>query len=192
MHISRRFQPNLDHVPKLRLDNLRYLTMTDIEYTCDGLLRYSVVQSCGAGSLRASDTLLGTDFMQVGLPPDQGMIEVIDWLAVSMARLQQMILSVATGPAHIYESTTFVHTDNDLCNRQMIQSPSGYISFSVLDISIIMILSSLHILIAVVLSIIMSFSMQKWHWKDHKRVQWAHDENLQLLRLAHEGAGQGT
>ena len=33
---------------------------------------------------------------------------------------------------------------------------------------------------------------QHLHWDDHKRLQWAVDEKLQVQRVAFEAAGQGT
>ena len=57
--------------------------------------------------------------------------------------------------------------------------------------SIILILGLLLILTALVIDHISGFIRQKLNQNDHKRLQWAVDDKLQLQRLAFEEAGQG-
>lgn len=78
-----------------------------------------------------------------------------------------------------------------ICNNQKVRSASGTISFSVLGVAIILILGAILILTNLLLDTILGFVRRKLHWKDHKSLQWALDEKLQLQRLAYEEAGQG-
>ena len=175
----------------LKLNKLQSATMTSLYYAIESTTTYHNVHSRGAGSLRASDTL-GTDSIQIGLPDNQWQIEVTDMFSVSMAKTQQLIINYATGPTHFHEDLTFVRGDRDLCQRQKIRSASGYLSFSVLGVSIILILSCLLIVTALSLDSAVGALRQYLHWDDHKRLQWAVDEKLQIQRVAFETAGQGT
>ena len=109
-----------------------------------------------------------------------------------MARLQQTIVDYATGPSQTHAGMEFVAGIRDACERQKIRSASGYTSFSMLGVLVILILGSGIMGTAMVMEIVVGFGMRKLSWKDHKRVQWAQDEKLQLLRLAYEGTGHGT
>ncbi|KAI4283823.1 MAG: hypothetical protein L6R38_001905 [Xanthoria sp. 2 TBL-2021] len=176
----------------LRLTKLQLATVRSLYYTIGSSITYQTVQSRGANSLRASDVVSGTDHLSPGLPDNQWQIEATELFSVSMAKLQQQIIGYATGPTYIHEGMHFTQGDKDLCQRQKIRGVSGYLSFSVLGVSIILILGCLFIITALVLDSTVGFFRRKLDWKDHKRLQWAVDEKLQIQRLAFEGAGHGT
>lgn len=176
----------------LRLTKLQLATVRSLYYTIGSSITYQTVQSRGANSLRASDIVGGTDHLSPGLPDNQWQIEATELFSVSMAKLQQQIIGYATGPTYIHEGMRFTQGDKDLCQRQKIRGVSGYLSFSVLGVSIILILGCLFIITALVLDSTVGFFRRKHDWKDHKRLQWAVDEKLQIQRLAFERAGQGT
>ena len=181
-----------DEIESLRLTKLQSAMVLSLYYTIGYSITYYSVHSRGANSLRASDTVGGTDFFSPGLPDNQWQIEATELFSVSMAKLQQQIVSYATGPSFFHEGLFFTQGDKDLCQRQKIRGVSGYLSFSVLGVSIILVLGCLSILTALVLDSTVGFLRRNLDWNDHKRLQWAVDEKLQIQRLAFEEAGQGT
>ena len=176
------------------------LLTTELQYAIWFILYYAfkssttfwTVHSRGANSLRASDIVGGSDFLSPGLPDNQWQIEATELFSVSLAKIQQMILSYATGPAYFHEGLAFNPGNKDLCQRQKIRGASGYLSFSVLGVSIILVLGCLFITTALFLDSTVGFLRRKLDWDDHKRLQWAVDEKLQIQRLAFEETGQGT
>ena len=154
---------------------------------------YSSVHGRGSSALRASETL--SEFEQVGLPNHQWQIEVDSWMAVGMAKLQQLVVQYATGPPPVVGNSFTLKPPNAIwqamCGAQKIRSADGTLSFSILGVAIILILGTVLILLNQVLDLLVGFIQRKLDWGDHKRLQWAIDEKLQLQRLAYEGAGQG-
>jgi len=180
-----------EEIDKLQCNKVQEATVVRLFYAINTQTTYYSVHSQGAQSLRATETLDGSDFIQIGLPDNQWMIEATEMFSVSLAKLQQQILQYAIGPAYFHEGLPFMKGDKNMCGRQKIRGVSGVLSFSVLGVSIILILGGLLILTALVLDTIVGFIRRKLDRGDHKRLQWAVDETLQLQRLAFEGAGQG-
>ena len=151
------------------------------------------VQGLRSNALRASDTILG--FLQGPLPSDQWTIEVSAWMATSLARLQQLTVDYATGTpsdpnkSHIIPPSS--KEEKSLCNSQVVRSSTGTTSFSVLGISIILIVGAILLALDVVLSTVVGFLRRVTKFRHYKRLQWILDEKLQLHRLAYEEAGQG-
>ena len=152
---------------------------------------YHSVHSRGAAALRAADSLRGADFTQVGLPPDQWTREAAAWFAVALARLQQRMLDRAAGPRYVHAGLRLAPAPRSVCARQKVRSTGSYVSFSVFGVAVILVLGSLVVVAGLGLDAAVGFGMRRLGWKDHKRLQWAVDEKLQLQRLAYEGAGQG-
>ncbi|KAL8739322.1 MAG: hypothetical protein Q9181_000053 [Wetmoreana brouardii] len=186
---SNSFMP--EEFSKLELNKVQHATAESMYYTVQTANMYYSVHSQGANSLRASVTLGGSDFIQIGLPDNQWMIEVAGMFSLSLAKVQQQIVAYATGPTYLHEGLTFVKGDKDLCRRQKIRGASGFLSFSVLGVSIILVFGGLLILTASGLDTFVGFIRSKLDWEDHKRLQWTLDEKMQLQRLAFEEAGQG-
>ena len=159
-----------------------------IEYLQD---TYATVESRGAVTLRASDTL-GANFLnQDSLPTDQWTLEVTEWFAMSMARLQQFLVDYAAGSRYQYPGTHLAPGKPNICEHQKIRSAGGYISFSIFGLALIVAISFTLIFTALAVDTVVGAAQSRWDWQDHKRLQWAVDEKLQLQRLAFEGAGQG-
>ena len=155
---------------------------------------YNSVHGRGSSALRASETLSET--MQVGLPNHQWQIEVDSWMAVGMAKLQQLTVQYATGPLGVVgDSFTIKPPDANfqaMCDTQKVRSSGGTTSFSLLGVAIILIFGTSLILLNFVLDTVVGSVQRKLGRGDHKRLQWVIDEKLQLQRLAYEEAGQGT
>ena len=182
--------PNL---PGLDLNDAQESTVYTMALTISYINTYNSVNSRGSYALRASETL--DQGFQIPLPNNQWMKEVSTWFAVSMAKLQQRTVQYAIGSSYVPEGLKLVGPANryqeNICNNTKIQSQSGTTSFSVLGVSIILIVGSLLISMSLVLSTVVGFIRQKRHWKAYKSLQWTLDNKLQLQRLAYEEAGQG-
>ncbi|KAL8965816.1 MAG: hypothetical protein Q9183_003673 [Haloplaca sp. 2 TL-2023] len=181
----------LDDMVALEFNQLQQSTVISLYYTVGTSDIYYSVHTRGATSLRASDTLVGSDLTNVGLPDDQWTIEATEMFSISLAKLQQQVLNYALGPPNLYQDMEFINGSVDVCQRQKIRGIGGFLSFSVLGIAIILIVGGLIILISTFLDMAVGYIQRKFMWNDHKRLQWAIDEKLQLQRLAYEEAGQG-
>ena len=180
-----------DQANTLKMSRIQKALFTSIHAAIQRQSTYFSVHTRGANALRATDTLVLSDFTQADLPDNQWTIEVTDWFAHSMAKLQQHALNYATGPAYVPEGLQFVPGLEEACDRQKIRSASGYISFSVLGTSIILILGGLLILTAFFLDTLVGLIRKKYEIDDYKRVHWVNDEKLHLQRKAFEATGQG-
>lgn len=152
------------------------------------------VNGRGSAALRASESVY--ELSQVGLSNDQWMKEVSSWFAISVAKIQEIPIRWATGPSYVPAGAKLQHAslpeDIQLCNSQIILSPGGTTSFSVLGIGIILIVGILLMLLSLFLDSLTGYFRSKLHKDDYKRVQWGLDGIFQLHRLAYEAAGQGT
>ena len=181
----------IDDMPTLEFNRLQQSTSIDLYYTVGTSDTYYSVHSRGATSLRASDTLIRSDLTNVGLPDNQWTIEATEMFSISLAKLQQQVLNYALGPPNLYQDMEFIKGSVDVCQRQKIRGVGGFLSFSVLGVAIILIVGGLIILTSTFLDTAVGYIQRKFKWNDHKRLQWAIDEKMQLQRLAYEEAGQG-
>lgn len=155
---------------------------------------FNSVNGRGSGALRASESLF--ELSQVGLPSDQWMSEVSSWFAITLAKLQEIPIRRATGPSYVPAGSKLklasLPEEIRLCKSQMILSPGGTTSFSVLGIGIILIVGILLILLSLFLDSLTGYFRSKFPKHDYKQIQWGLDGIFQLHRLAYEAAGQGT
>ena len=174
------------------LNDDQMVTLLRIDLIPQFLTTYSSVNSRGANALRASETLNG--IAGISLPDNQWMTEVNTWFAVSMAKLQQKIIQYATGPGYIPDGMTLVRPiaqQKTMCRNQIVRSSTGYTSFSVLGLAIILIIGAALISTSLVLPSLIGLFRRLFRWKQHKGLQWTVDGKFQLQRLAYEEAGQG-
>lgn len=176
---------------KLEYNKIQNATLLSLYYSANYQQTVYSVYSQGPRALRAYDSLLGSDVVSPGLPKNQWQIEATQFFSISMAKLQQMTVNYAAGPLHAYDGMVFVKGNETLCGMQKIRGNNGFLSFSVLGVAIILVLGGSLVFISLVLDPVVGFVRQRFNWDDHKRLQWAVDEKLQLQRLAFEGAGQG-
>lgn len=185
--------PAVKEISAIGLNDAQYSTALRLDYFFGYLATYFSVNSRGANALRASETV--DDTTQIALPDDQWITEVSSWFAVSLAKLQQKVVQYATGPPYASPNLELVRPSNkeqvNMCNNQIIRSQDGTISFSVLGVSIILILGGILILTSLVIDTLVGFIRRTFHWKEYKSLQWTLDEKLQLQRMAYEEAGQG-
>ena len=184
----------LDEVLTLGMNERQFAVVGRIAPAQLMLSMYSSVNGRGSSALRASETVF--ELSQIGLPNNQWMIEASSWFAITVAKLQEIPVRWATGPSYVPAGSKVVRAslpeDIQMCKSQIILSPGGTISFSVLGIGIILIVGIFLMLLSLWLDSITGYARLKLQYDDYKRVQWGLDGMFQLHRLAYEAAGQGA
>lgn len=184
----------LDEVIKLEMSERQFAVVGRIAPEQLTLSTYSSVNGRGSGALRASETVFESS--QIGLPNNQWMIEASSWFAITVAKVQEIPIRWATGPQYVPAGTKLTRAslpaDIQMCKSQMILSPGGTMSFSVLGIGVILIVGIFLMLLSLWLDSITGFVRGKLQYNDYKRLQWGLDGMFQLHRLAYEAAGQGV
>lgn len=184
------------------IDEIAALNMSAKQLAIAGLIApkqqmlsvFSSVNGRGSGALGASESLY--ELSQVSLPNNQWMTEVSSWFAITVAKLQEIPIRRATGPSYVPAGSRLKRAslpqDISLCKSQIILSPGGTTSFSVLGVGIILIVGTLLVLVSLFLDSLAGYFRSKFRKHDYKRIQWGLDGIFQLHRLAYEAAGQGT
>ena len=184
----------LNEIAKLGMNSRQFAVVGRIAPQQLMLSTYYSVTGRGSSALRASETVY--ELSQIGLPNNQWMIEASSWFAITVAKLQEIPITWATGPSYVPDGSKLVRAslpeDIQMCKSQMILSPGGTMSFSVLGIAIILIVGIFLMLLSLWLDSITGYARRKLHYNDYKRVQWGLDGMFQLHRLAYEAAGQGA
>lgn len=184
----------IDEVIKLEMNNRQFAVVGRIAPEQLKLSTYYSVNGRGSGALRASETVFESS--QIGLPNNQWMIEASSWFAITVAKLQEIPIRWATGPPYVPAGSKLdrasLPADIQMCKSQMILSPGGTMSFSVLGIGVILIVGILLMLLSLWLDSITGYVRWKLQYNDYKRLQWGLDGMFQLHRLAYEAAGQGV
>ena len=154
---------------------------------------YNSVEGRGSLALQAANTVF--DHWQSPLPNNQWQIEVSNWLAVSLAKLQDLVVQYATGPpavvtgAHIEKPATDI--EQAMCDNQVVRSSTSTVSFSVLGVSVILIAGTLLVIINTVLDVIVGAIQKRFDLGEQRRLKWVLDDKFQLQRLAYEEVGMG-
>ncbi|KAL9613334.1 MAG: hypothetical protein Q9167_002095 [Letrouitia subvulpina] len=167
-------------------------------------LGYAMVQStAGLGfmALKAQELVYQANLMSPSLPINQWQIEAEAMFQTALARTQLDSADFARKETVGEYSTIWLpKADNGsmnsiwtaMCNNQKTGSTNGYQNFSILGIAIILIVGTTIILLSYVIDTLIFACyrlippLRKYQ---HKRWQYIADGQLQLQRLAMEGAG---
>ncbi|KAL8811575.1 MAG: hypothetical protein Q9200_001692 [Gallowayella weberi] len=187
----RRFNIMLGEV----FDITNYTLQYNLHTLADGIGYALSIASRGVNALRASETVVPNTFFQIGLPNTQWMVEVSSWFAISMAKLQLKTVQYATGPPYIPEGYNLVGPESkeeeNICKNQIIRNAKGTTSFSVLGVTIILVVGAVLILGSFALDPTVQLVRHTMRKNEYKIIQYAVDGTWQLQRLAYEEAGQG-
>ncbi|KKY19192.1 hypothetical protein UCRPC4_g04566 [Phaeomoniella chlamydospora] len=155
---------------------------------------YNIMVGRGASGLQVRNTLANLE--QGALPNNQWEIEVLGWARTALARLQEAILeypSQATTNipgSYIYKPTDWV--SEAMCHSQLVRQTNGTISFSVLGLSIILVVGFLIIALSLCIESVTGHIQTRYlkscrfRWLD-----WILDEKFQLQRMMYEAADMG-
>lgn len=158
-----------------------------------------ILKALGAQSLLAQRKVEASTLLSDPLPANQWTIEVSHWFNISLARFQQAIVEIATGPAE----QTIAGLTNTLpvaalsiengtkitkliCEAQKVKS-QDFVNFNLFGFVIFVALGA-----AIIFSPIFLIPIiQRYMLANARRIAWTVDNNMQLFRLAHEAVGCG-
>ncbi|KAL9619149.1 MAG: hypothetical protein Q9160_006239 [Pyrenula sp. 1 TL-2023] len=133
--------------------------------------------------------------LQGPLPDNQWQIEVENWHNIFKATLQGSAVESAVGPSDPGTLKYFWHPATSeqrqqFCKNQKIHS-TAHTNFSVLQLSIVLILGGLIIIIGLTLEDLVFWIDKRRKVVKHSRLEWSTNDVLQTQRLAHEELGIG-
>ncbi|PQE05096.1 cytochrome p450 protein [Rutstroemia sp. NJR-2017a BVV2] len=149
-----------------------------------------ILYQLGAKSLASQSQLF--DGVHYTSSTQQWQSDVSNWFAIAMASLQAVFVNTAIGP----DDPTLLKLrtppsdglQRDLCNQQKIRS-SIYSSFSLFGLCFIYTTGGFIILISFIIEPIFNFLHKRYKYENYKQLEWTTNQQLQLLRLAHEELG---
>jgi hypothetical protein len=128
------------------------------------------------------------------LPDNQWSIEVQNWFGIMMTQLQRFIVDFVVGPGDSrYHQYVVPPTANDtwMCSAQIINR-SGYLSFSVLPVAIVLIVGVVAIAVNLSMEGLLSVAQKKSILKFGPSTEWKLTSLLQLQRMAFHEGDDGT
>lgn len=181
-----------NQIPDL-VDNIQYnptqlATAARIYSNFELTNTFNSVNGRRAAALLASqtvDTVLQTEY----IPVDQWRIEVANWFAVSLAKLQQGIFEFAAGPSSP-GLLSYVQYPTDpvaaqLCYNQLVQLPSGYTNFDFGAIVIVTVLGFAMVIVGLIYKKAVGWLLRRQRCLAGEE-EWVHDGEFQLLKHGYE------
>jgi hypothetical protein len=158
---------------------------------------YHSVAGRGAEALLANEKV--TQTVSDVLPDNQWTIELGNWFATSLARLQHAMVEYATGPFEPPSEMIILppksKQDSDLCHAQIVRATGSYQSFSILALALVSGFGVLIIAVSFTLERFAQISQQLWKRGGEKGkerlLRWTMDGKLQMMRMAYENIGIG-
>ncbi|KAL9622986.1 MAG: hypothetical protein Q9160_002704 [Pyrenula sp. 1 TL-2023] len=142
-------------------------------------------------ALKARDSLFSD--WQGPLPSKQWRQEVLFWEKISLTAAQRAAVKAVTGPSdpsvQQYVQKNVPGLIDDFCVEQKTRS-TAYTSFSVLGLTITLVVGALVIAISNFIEPFCTCIWQKKHL--HRRLEWVTNETLHLQRTIQEKLGLGT
>ncbi|KAJ9608181.1 hypothetical protein H2200_007169 [Cladophialophora chaetospira] len=179
---------------KLNLNDVQYTIASRIALTSRSLSTFHSISGRGAAALRAQDTIYDR-VQQVPLPDNQWQIELSNWFAISLAKLQHSIVEYAAPsvrkedmPAGAYLQEPFDAVSKAMCYSQKVALTGNTVSFSVLGVVIILSVGGAIVLTYLILEPVVGWIQRRFHWGEFKRIRWIMDDKFQVQRMAFEGA----
>lgn len=128
------------------------------------------------------------------LPDNQWQIEVSNWFSVGLATFQAFLVEKATGPKNVVENGGVItfpvnEWEKAVCEMQMVRNVAGYQNFSVVGVSVILVVGSLIVVCGWVVDWVTGLVQKRWKRGKYQRLSWVSDGYLQLQRLGWEGVG---
>lgn len=155
------------------------------------------ISDLGSSALLAKNSLLGGDtMMSAPLADDQWIQEVTGWYRGVLATVQRMIVDFAQGPSDpMYNNETYIKRPSPetewMCKSQKIRGTDFY-NFSVAGLLLILLPGGLVLLANQIASVLVSFIQGITLKGLSRRREWRLTHNLQLQRMAYEGARIGS
>ncbi|KAL9617371.1 MAG: hypothetical protein Q9160_007819 [Pyrenula sp. 1 TL-2023] len=152
-----------------------------------------IIDSLGSSALTSRNGLSGG--FQGPLPDNQWQSEVEYWTNISLVSLQDVVSS-STGPGNSEILKNFWQPPGSsqqkyLCRNQKIRS-SAYSNFSMLGLTIVLIVGGLIIILGYNLEYLIDLiETRVRHVHKYSQLEWAANDILQTQRMAHDELGYG-
>jgi hypothetical protein len=151
-----------------------------------------VIPELGSGTLLAQQ--YNTWGWSTPVPDNQWILEFQNWFAIRLTQIQRNVIDYVVGPDNPrYQKYITQPSANAtwMCNNQIVQR-SGYTSFSILGMAIIIILGGLIILTNLAIDSVLGFVRNRHSACMSESSEWKLTSLLQLQRIAFEGRKKGT
>ncbi|KAI1173299.1 hypothetical protein F4777DRAFT_558398 [Nemania sp. FL0916] len=155
------------------------------------LVRATGIQSLGSRVLTLGGILSATDATDL---QHLWQLDVVNWFATLQAALQASYVDTVTGTRDALLDSWLLPlegVEQEVCNGQKIRS-SRYGSFNVFALLFTYIVGGVIVLLSILVEPTLDLLHRKFGYKSYQQLEWSTNEQLQLLRLAHEEAGHGT
>jgi hypothetical protein len=147
----------------------------------------------GSSALRANELVY--ELLQSPLPPTQWVIEVSNWFAVSLSRLQHAIVEFASGPTSLPSEASVITPTAPgwpiMCKSQKVKDSGTHQNFSILALGLIFGIGVMIIILSWTLEPCINSRRRKRNPGSHRRIQWILDSKLLLLRMVYQYIGVG-
>ncbi|KIW73509.1 hypothetical protein PV04_01622 [Phialophora macrospora] len=182
---------------KLNLNEVQYTVASRIALSSRSLSTFHSISGRGASALRAQETIYDR-VQQVVLPDDQWQIELANWFAISLAKLQQAIVEYAAPsvkaedmPVGAYLQEPLDTASKAMCYSQKVAFTGSTVSFSVLGVVIILAVGGVMILLHLVMEPLVGWIQRLFQWGEFRRARWVMDDKFQVQRMGFEEARMG-
>ncbi|KAL1854465.1 hypothetical protein Daus18300_011386 [Diaporthe australafricana] len=167
-------------------DRLQWLTWS---LSADASVEAAILQQLQGDALLSKLSLI-TGY-QGSLPLNEWQLDVSNWFAVYLSRLQSSLLETASGSMVADAGFGSLEPDTDAarktCINQKIRT-TRYSSFSFFGIMFTYVLGGLVLVVSYSLEPILDCLHRRRKYKQYAYLEWVTNETLQLHRLAHEEA----
>lgn len=148
----------------------------------------------GSSALLAGDSVF-TNFISEGLPSNQWQLESNNFFAMSLARVQALVIDYASKSSTLAVGEFLTSPSSDeqryLCNNTKMRNVGGYESFIAAAVCIIVGVGLVIIIIGWKIDAVFGAIQKRFQWRYDKVEQWKTDSMFQQQRIALSVSGYG-
>ena len=151
-----------------------------------------VIPELGSGTLLAQQ--YNTWGWSTPVPDNQWILEFQNWFAIRLTQIQRNVVDYIVGPDNTRYRKYITQPPANatwMCHNQIVQR-SGYASFSILGVAIILVVGGLIIITNLMVDIVLSPIRNRHSARVGENLEWKLASLLQLQRMAFEGRNKGT
>jgi hypothetical protein len=139
----------------------------------------------------AAQTVFGGS-QTASLPSNQWQIEASYWFHTSLALLQNAVVEYASGAEDLGRTGLIEKPAGNstallnMCNNQMVRDQGTHQNFSIVGMSLVLVLGGLLMFISVVIDPVVGFVQHRLRKWEYKRTAWINDAFLHLQQQVYE------
>lgn len=181
-----------ESIQQIELNPVERVTAMHLAYATTFIGTGALVRSQGPNALMAREKVYA--MQQLALSNTQWHIEVSSWMAVGLARLQQIVVEYATASTGVHPGLELQEMPSEIeqrfCRNQKVRHSGEHTSFSILGMIIVLVCGAAIIILSLFVDTLGDW-LQGRAGKSRRQCQWRLNEKLHLQRLAYEAAGKG-